>query len=93
MQKQKEDNLGDIVARTYTKKFDVLNKLRSVVVLRTNVASVGSVFNDTRKVKVLALPKIDVSSEGPSSDDKAKIDVSSEGPLSKRRFLLYRFRQ
>ena len=39
---------------------------------RTNVASVGSVFNNTRKVKVLSLPetiqeKIDVSSEGPSS--------------------------
>ena len=38
----------------------------------TNVASVGSVFNNTRKVKVLSLPetiqeKIDVSSEGPSS--------------------------
>ena len=26
-------------------------------VLRTNVASVGSVFNDTRKVKVLSLPE------------------------------------
>ena len=25
--------------------------------LRTNVASVGSVFNDTRKVKVLSLPE------------------------------------
>ena len=38
---------------------------------RTNVASVGSVFNDTRKVKVLSLSEtikeIDVSSEGPSS--------------------------
>ena len=38
---------------------------------RTNGAIVGSVFNDTRKVKVLSLPetikKIDVSSEGPSS--------------------------
>ena len=43
---------------------------------RTNVASVGSVFNNTRKVKVLSLPetikeKIDVSSEGPSSGVKA----------------------
>ena len=43
-----------------------------VIISRTNVASVGSVFNDTRKVKVLSLPetikkKIDVSSEGPSS--------------------------
>ena len=37
---------------------------------RTNVASVGSVFNDTRKVKVLSLP------------DEGKIDVSSEAPLS-----------
>ena len=36
----------------------------------TNVASVGSVFNDTRKVKVLSLPE----------NDKGKIDVSSEGP-------------
>ena len=26
-------------------------------ILRTNVASVGSVFNDTRKVKVLSLPE------------------------------------
>ena len=39
---------------------------------RTKVASVGSVFNNTRKVKVFSLPetiqeKIDVSSEGPSS--------------------------
>ena len=38
----------------------------------TNVASVGSVFNGTRKVMVLSLPetikeKIDVSNEGPSS--------------------------
>ena len=46
---------------------------------RTNVASVGSVFNNTRKVKVISLPetiqeKIDVSSEGPSSG------VSSQGP-------------
>ena len=28
-----------------------------VVISRTNVASVGSVFNDTRKVKVLSLPE------------------------------------
>ena len=27
------------------------------VICRTNVASVGSVFNDTRKVKVLSLPE------------------------------------
>ena len=36
---------------------------------RTNVASVGSVFNDMRKVKVLSLSetiKNDVSSEGPT---------------------------
>ena len=43
-----------------------------VIIFRTNVASVGSVFSNTRKVKVLSLPetikeKIDVSSEGPSS--------------------------
>ena len=29
----------------------------SVLISRTNVASVGSVFNDTRKVKVLSLPE------------------------------------
>ena len=28
-----------------------------MVISRTNVASVGSVFNDTRKVKVLSLPE------------------------------------
>ena len=28
-----------------------------VIISRTNVASVGSVFNDTRKVKVLSLPE------------------------------------
>ena len=27
------------------------------ILFRTNVASVGSVFNDTRKVKVLSLPE------------------------------------
>ena len=27
------------------------------IISRTNVASVGSVFNDTRKVKVLSLPQ------------------------------------
>ena len=37
---------------------------------RTNVASVGSALNDTRKVKVLSLPE----------NDKGKIDISSEGP-------------
>ena len=66
------------------------------MISRTNVASVGSVFNNTRKVKVLSLPetiqeKIDVSSEGPSSG------VSSAN--CRRRafarnvdFFLYRFR-
>ena len=29
----------------------------SLTISRTNVASVGSVFNDTRKVKVLSLPE------------------------------------
>ena len=69
-------------------------------IARTNVASVGSVFNNTRKLKVLSPPetikekikeKIDVSSEGPSSG------VSSAN--SRRRafagnvdFFLYRFR-
>ena len=48
---------------------------------RTNVASVGSVFNNTRKVKVLSLPetiqeKIDVSSEGPSSGVSSSCIVS-----------------
>ena len=43
-----------------------------IKLFQTNVASVGSVFNNTRKVKVLSLPetiqeKIDVSSEGLSS--------------------------
>ena len=43
------------------------NLVTVVTVSRTNVASVGSVFNDTRKVKVFSLPetiqeKIDVSS-------------------------------
>ena len=28
-----------------------------ILLSRTNVASVGSVFNDTRKVKVLSLPE------------------------------------
>ena len=28
-----------------------------VIISRTNVASVGSVYNDTRKVKVLSLPE------------------------------------
>ena len=45
---------------------------RVLIICRTNVANVGSVFNNTRKVKVISLPetikeKIDVSSEGPSS--------------------------
>ena len=31
--------------------------LKQLSKFRTNVASVGSVFNDTRKVKVLSLPK------------------------------------
>ena len=57
-----------------------------VYISRTNVASVGSVFNNTRKVKVLSLPetikgKIDVSSEGPSSGVRSADD-----------FFLYRFR-
>ena len=44
----------------------------STFLSRTNVASVGRVFNNTRKVKVISLPetikeKIDISSEGPSS--------------------------
>ena len=52
---------------------------------RTNVASVGSVFNDTRKVKVLSLPetiqeKIDVSSEGPSSGVSSDEVTPDEGP-------------
>ena len=46
-----------------------------MIISRTNVASVGSVFNNTRKVKVISLPET----------IKEKIDVSSEGP-SKRRF-------
>ena len=29
----------------------------SILITRTNVASVGSVFNDTRKVKVVSLPE------------------------------------
>ena len=36
---------------------EVENGLYSVIISRTNVASVGSVFNDTRKVKVLSLPE------------------------------------
>ena len=32
-------------------------KFAVLVISRTNVASVGSVFNDTRKVKVLSLPE------------------------------------
>ena len=31
--------------------------LATLALSRTNVASVGSVFNDTRKVKVLSLPE------------------------------------
>ena len=33
------------------------DRLNSETISRTNVASVGSVFNDTRKVKVLSLPE------------------------------------
>ena len=33
------------------------SKQGAILRLRTNVASVGSVFNDTRKVKVLSLPE------------------------------------
>ena len=33
------------------------NNLKHLLTYRTNVASVGSVFNDTRKVKVLSLPE------------------------------------
>ena len=36
---------------------EVENGLYSVIISRTNVASVGGVFNDTRKVKVLSLPE------------------------------------
>ena len=55
---------------------------------RTNVASVGSVFNDTRKVKVFSLPE---------TIYKGKIDVSGvsipdEGPSLESPFVLYRFR-
>ena len=38
-----------------------------MLISRTNVASVGSVFNETRKVKVFSKGKIDVLSKGPSS--------------------------
>ena len=42
-----------------------------LILTRTNVASVGNVFNDTRKVKVLSLSETikekSTSSEGPSS--------------------------
>ena len=34
-----------------------MDSQRLIVIFRTNVASVGSVFNDTRKVKVLSLPE------------------------------------
>ena len=36
--------------------FGNVTNIRNII-FRTNVASVGSVFNDTRKVKVLSLPE------------------------------------
>ena len=49
---------------------------------RTNVASVGNVFNDTRKVKVLSLPET----------IKEKSTFPANALRRKRRFFLYRFR-
>ena len=40
-----------------SKKVRKKAKIHFVIISRTNVASVGSVFNDTRKVKVLSLPE------------------------------------
>ena len=51
-----------------------------VVISRTNVASVGSVFNDTRKVKVLSLPET----------IKQNSTFRAKALRSKRRILLYR---
>ena len=47
-----------------------------MVISRTNVASVGSVFNDTRKVKVLSLPE--TIKEKPTF--RAEALQSNEGP-------------
>ena len=77
--KKKVKTLADVVSEL--KEKNLINSdcaailettFSGVIISRTNVASVGSVFNNTRKVKVLSLPetiqeKIDVSSEGPSS--------------------------
>ena len=39
------------------KQTDKQNISNRIFLSRTNVASVGSIFNDTRKVKVLSLPE------------------------------------
>ena len=48
-----------------------LSTALNVIISRTNVTTVGSVFNDMPKVKVLT-----------TRNDKGKIDVSSNGPSS-----------
>ena len=61
-----------------------------MVTSRTDVASVGSVFNDTRKVKVLSLPE--TMKEKSTFRAKAlRRELVVKGLRSKRRFFLYRF--
>ena len=65
-----------------------LHYKHSIFPNRTNIASVGSVFNDTRKVKVLSLPETIKE----KSTFRAKA-LRRGLVVSKRRFFLYRFRQ
>ena len=59
---------------------------------RTNVASVGSVFNDTRKVEVLSLPETIKEKSTFGANALRRELVETKGLRSKRRFFLYRFR-
>ena len=75
-----------------------------MIISRTNVASLGSVFNDARKVKVLSLPE--TIKEKSTFRAKALrrellvtpnqllplLTLPTKGLRSKRRFFLYRFR-